>query len=507
LRLAEPTSIRAGSGQRSSTGYGSRPPTTILVQKYRKVKRVDFAIRMPSAVESGHILRARISYLYRDTVVRSQRLDIGPDGRQTVDTDFSLSAHLADDLDVIASRPRITIFTNQASDGRHHVTVRGAGGAGFPDAVSFALSGASVRAVASARDGLEDISPVSRRRRRHELIEDLRRLAPLGRILYLTLPPTVQSVVREGAAKHPDLALQVVIPDDTLFTIPWSLVYAIHLPDATPVEELDICPVVAEWDEEAPMVSASVRGCPCASEADHAEGLLCPFGFWGYRYPIEVLTSTDRPKTGIQCAPGTSVVIAKTERDVDADRMSEHVSALTKAFSSIAPGLAVRETTSATALRTMIEDDLPVVYLLCHGESHQGMTRLGLGHGEELSLGELVGWVDAAAERGRRMWTDPQPFVFINACGSLALRPDDLVNYIGAFIGRGHAVGVVGSEASVEQRQAMDLAEIFFATLLQSHATVEDAMRQVRLAFLADGNLLGLMYTAYGFADLAVELS
>lgn len=53
----------------------------------------------------------------------------------------------------------------------------------------------------------------------------------------------------------------------------------------------------------------------------------------------------------------------------------------------------------------------------------------------------------------------------------------------------------MGTEAQVEATQAMDLAEAFF-----------DALHHVRQAFLADGNLLGLTYTPYCFADLTVEV-
>jgi hypothetical protein len=102
------------------------------------------------------------------------------------------------------------------------------------------------------------------------------------------------------------------------------------------------------------------------------------------------------------------------------------------------------------------------------------------------------------------MWSDPQPFVFLNACGSLDIDPKDLVDYLGAFLGKGRAVGLIGTEARVEQEQAMALAESFFAKLLEPRATVEHALRHVRTEFLMQGNLFGLTYTPYCFADLAL---
>ena len=94
--------------------------------------------------------------------------------------------------------------------------------------------------------------------------------------------------------------------------------------------------------------------------------------------------------------------------------------------------------------------------------------------------------------------------MFISACASLAITPEDLVDYLDAFIGKGHAVGLIGTEIRVEPRQVMELAETFFAKLFEPGATVDAALRHIRTSFLADGNLLGLAYTAYCFADLAV---
>ena len=102
------------------------------------------------------------------------------------------------------------------------------------------------------------------------------------------------------------------------------------------------------------------------------------------------------------------------------------------------------------------------------------------------------------------MWTDPQPLVFVNACGSAQITPEDLVDYLGAFVGKGQAVGLIGTEVKVEQGQAMELAESFFAKLFEHGACVDDALRHVRTEFLADGNLFGLVYTPYCFADLTV---
>ena len=468
---------------------------------------LDFALLLPS-FPAMEVARARVSYLYRNTVLQSQRLEAGPvDFRVT--TDFTLSATLAADVETITRRPRVTVLTNESSSGgRHEFTVRAgdADGAPLGEPITFAIAHDSIgNPVANLRKQLTLAAPTARRRRRDELIRDLQRLAPLGWDLHTALHWRVQDAVRDLAGNHPDAVLQVAIADGSTFTLPWSFVYDIFLPSGTPPERLDVCPVVSEWDGQGAMVGDGDRTCPRAADADHAEGLLCPFGFWGFRYGIEVLASTDRPKTAIHCTAGTSVVIGETERGIDKKRRDDHIDALRGAFAQGAPGVDVCEARGASDLRALIHADLPILYFLCHGERRGNETLLGLGESDRISPKDLMGWVDVAARReGRYMWTDPQPFVFINACQSLAIAPEDLVSYVAAFIGKAHAVGVVGTEIKVEQNQAMDLAEAFFGVLLQPGATVEDALRQVRLAFLADGNLLGLAYTPYCFADLAV---
>ena len=101
------------------------------------------------------------------------------------------------------------------------------------------------------------------------------------------------------------------------------------------------------------------------------------------------------------------------------------------------------------------------------------------------------------------MWTDPRPLVFINACESLAIAPEDLVDYVGAFVGKANAVGVIGTEVKVSQTLAMSAAEEFFGALI-SGTSVDEALREIKASFLSSGNLFGLVYTPYCFADLRV---
>jgi hypothetical protein len=99
------------------------------------------------------------------------------------------------------------------------------------------------------------------------------------------------------------------------------------------------------------------------------------------------------------------------------------------------------------------------------------------------------------------MWTDPRPLVFINACESVAIEPEDAVTYAGTLIGTAHASGVIGTEVRVQQDVAMSVAEIFFKSLLEGR-NVGAAIQQMRLGFLAKGHLVGLVYTPFCLADV-----
>jgi hypothetical protein len=63
-------------------------------------------------------------------------------------------------------------------------------------------------------------------------------------------------------------------------------------------------------------------------------------------------------------------------------------------------------------------------------------------------------------------------------------------------------VGVIGTEVKVSQDLAMEAAETFFGSLVGAGGTVDEALRAVREDFVAAGNLFGLVYTPYCFADL-----
>jgi hypothetical protein len=51
----------------------------------------------------------------------------------------------------------------------------------------------------------------------------------------------------------------------------------------------------------------------------------------------------------------------------------------------------------------------------------------------------------------------------------------------------------------------MSAAEEFFSALVTDGSSVDEALRRVKGSFLSSGNLFGLVYTPYCFADVRVS--
>jgi hypothetical protein len=159
-------------------------------------------------------------------------------------------------------------------------------------------------------------------------------------------------------------------------------------------------------------------------------------------------------------------------------------------------------------VRTRIEPDLPVIYFYCHGQRSRDGVYLAVGRDEPITPEDLTGWV---LQRWRNaqvnMWDFPRPLILINACESLDVSPESLLSYLDVLIGQAGAAGVIGTEVKVHQTLAARFAETFFRYLLgpPTGVTLDSAMHASRCEFLAAGNLFGLVYTPYCWADLVVH--
>jgi hypothetical protein len=452
----------------------------------------------------GKVSHARIGYYYRNILIQSQHLTIRPREKNfTIVTDFTTSDDLTG-LDVIPDRPRISIFTNANDDGNHHIVMRRPGQATSESSAAFKVNSTNVGGtIKKLRAALSMRAPEKKPRSASMLAEDLRQLAPIGRELYNQLPGQVPPSFFGGIRSKPeDFVIQIARPASSGFVLPWSYIYEIPLfSGVTP----QLCPMVAKWDDSRPLFDGAPRQCP---HGPHPRDVLCPFGFWGYRYAIEQLSSTDEPPINIPAIANCDVVIGETQYGIDPESLNGHVGRLRAILASTPLAAQLREGKNRASIGTLLGADLPFVYFYCHGERlniADPNTYLGVGNHETITAGDFIGWTDVWYDSlHKKIWDAVRPLVFINACHALAIEPETLVSYLDAFVSRGRASGVIGTEVKVEQSMAMDVAESFIAAWMSGNSSVEEALWAIRIDYLKQGNMFGLVYTPYCWSELKI---
>jgi hypothetical protein len=306
-----------------------------------------------------------------------------------------------------------------------------------------------------------------------------------------------------------DVVIQVSRPTTASYSFPWGLMYDGTLelePDLSfDRRKATLCPVVEQWDEVAPMVARGLRQCPEAPHGRHPPNTLCPFGFWGYRYRIEQLPSTRSSLPEIQVGAGSfQVVSAQTQEVRRPEDLEAHIRELRAALQARFPQADVVEGKDRATIKDLLPQDTPIVYFYCHGERPlpgSPDTYLGVGKDEAITALDFRNWVHDWLWEGKVVWDRLRPLVFVNACHSVEIDPDTLVSYLDAFVGTAAAAGVIGTEVKVNQALGMEVALQFFRRFFQG-VGVDQALHEIRLDFLAEGNLLGLVYTPYCWAHL-----
>ena len=283
---------------------------------------------------------------------------------------------------------------------------------------------------------------------------------------------------------------------------PWSYIYDIPL--ETGVKPA-LCPMVAQWDGKKPLFAGAPRQCP---HGPHRANVLCPFGFWGYRYTVEQPPSSDQPVLNIRAAPDCNVVVGEAQYGFKLKMLSDHVARLPAILGKMPFKTTLKEGKTKKSIAEMLGTDLQFVYFYCHGERSQedeADTVLGVGDRELVAPDDFIDWTRAWYDSQRRdIWGAVRPLIFINACHSVAIEPETLVNFLEAFVRVGHAAGVIGTEIKVGQDIAMQVAESFFTSWMSGEKTVEEALRAIRLDYLSAGNMVGLIYTPYCWSELKI---
>ncbi|WP_314219406.1 CHAT domain-containing protein [Streptomyces zaehneri] len=313
---------------------------------------------------------------------------------------------------------------------------------------------------------------------------DLERLAALGWDLLLLLAPRRPQREALRSVLGASASIQVCRQEQQDLVFPWALIYDI------PVDP-DVAWTVCESGLDGDLPD-STRVCP--GEASHQLNTLCPYGFWGYRHLIEQPPSRPPGQRLTLLAGGGAgapdVTIARSLA-LNPTESSRHMERLRTQFDGRLVDCQGRETLFAA-----LSDTSDCVYFYCHGRNSRAdleapsTTVLEIGENERITPQALAArattWTD---------WSEKAPLVFLNGCHTVDTEPATWLSFVDAFTGLS-ASGVVGTEISVHQALAGEVAELFWQAVLAGHS-VGSALHTARTVLLRKGNLLGLAYTAY----------
>lgn len=455
----------------------------------------------------------RVGFYYENNLLQSYKVVASIGGTDPVyaeeEPDFSISQAFSlseTTLDAWRRNPRrLTILTNDNVDGSYQLVLRGEGGAGTV-AGTFKLNSQAVGgAVAELRKALWKISPQKEKLSKSQLIEHMRALAPLGYKLWIHIMGQFEDFFEVADLLQASEApiIQVTRPDTGSYVFPWGLLYDIPVDSE---EEFKVCPSIDGLLNGT--IPEGTRCCPevVKSGKPHAGNTLCPFGFWGYRYAIEQLSSTKSLETQIPTPGDIEMAVGLTQYDVNRNRLAEHVKWLEENLG----GVKMRQADTRAKIKDALHDpDLQLVYFYCHGHYDDDAGKdvyLGIGNKEKLSGEDFTSWLHDWRWQDRiKVWDQVRPLVFINACHSLDILPDSLVSLLKAFMGHANAAGIIGTEVRVDQNLGYRIAEMFFDEFVNERKKVWEALQTIRFHFLCQGNLFGLIYTPYCSADLQLQ--
>lgn len=339
----------------------------------------------------------------------------------------------------------------------------------------------------------------------------LPQLALQGRQLRGAIFP---SAVLNKLAKSAFGTVLQISPIGPRATLPWGLVYDRALvwdlkPDNDAQRTFVTNPVCPAWMSGHDCIQ---KGCPHVDD----NKIVCPSGFWGYRYIIEQIPAglgesgaagIDLPQL-IENSAGT-----RFNMNVFADfTYCDQEIANYKSYEQAAQAAGAEPFTlaltqdraafDAEIKHALVSKQAPhLIYFYAHGGRDPKLgVYLRIGHKTTtdyitVELLEDLGLVEGALRYC--------PLVFLNACESGGYTPDDYASFIACFHAAG-ACGVVGAECSVWERTARAVAGGFFRRLFEGLPAGE-ALWQTSHALLANHNPMGLAYSLFASSLTRLE--
>jgi CHAT domain-containing protein len=438
------------------------------------------------------------SYLvYAQVAPEEGQMAGGADDGWWSECEYTLSSDLTN-LEDLGAR-RVCIWIGKGMDGTHRAGISASTGLDMGPALDV---NASLVGSALARyrellgkacfDDPDADKPQYRYGNDHAPLDDtafeksLVNLAELGQVLYERVFGTQsgQRVAKhlrdiEGAQVGP-LVVQIArLSLDATF--PWAVLY--DRPLRYDPRRNTIC-------------SRFLQEGQCGADCPHAEDpyVVCPSGFWGFRYIIEqplrppnaYASVATRLSPGrdprLALVYGTGLGMAETHRDrVD------------KVLGSRAASI-VHDNTND--LLQEMHSEPAVIYFYCHGGNTPNRQWLVVGDQDPL----MPAYLDDSL---RADWVQQAPLVVLNGCHTGKYDPSTLLSFVHRFGALG-AAGVVGTEIPIHEILGDAFGQFLLDRLLEGDP-VGKIVYDFRHDLLTKKNPLGLVYVPYCYADLCLE--
>lgn len=234
------------------------------------------------------------------------------------------------------------------------------------------------------------------------------------------------------------------------------------------------------------------------------ETVICPRRFWGFMHQIEV--PAQQAEAGKATKPMPQAVSASKPIGVlagfnpNVKRFKTHLPEVESTVTKWGKAAFLAKLDRRDDIVQSFDEKEPdIVYLYCHAypdtlaRPKRPNPNLDFGArqpGEFILVREIEG----------KKWGHA-PLVFLNACGVVGFSVDAPSEFITAFVQARHAAAVIGTEITVWEELATEVAINFLGDFLDDKPAGE-ALLRARRVLLAKYNPLGLVYTLYGSAGL-----
>ena len=317
-------------------------------------------------------------------------------------------------------------------------------------------------------------------------------LADIGHSLYLTLLDPEGSVgsdigdmVRFGSV----IQVNQVASGLGKATVPWALLYEPEIDYRPGVTS--VCPDYRTHGPEA---------CPHGDDST----VVCPWGFWGYRYELEQPPGWRGDRDDL---PGVLVRTISNGRPLQLSAAVNTRLQLWQEHFDALPEMGDVEVHTATNTDALLElwerlgDRVDLAYFYVHAGAGPARAEPHLSL-EDAAIGRNT--LRAWRRRLGLTWTRA-PLVILNGCGTGDYGPDAYSSLINEFRSYG-AAGVVGTECVVSEA----IAGAYVAEVLGRFASGESLgpiMLDVRRRFLLEwNNPVALVYTLYAPSDIQLAV-